>query len=471
MAELALGIVGLALAWKGVMDFAELIGKLMEDDAWTQEGLALRLRVSNEVLGQWGEYWEITKGNGRFQTLPTTTRQLIADIIFRLRDSRATAQTRLSLYYGIATDKEGTSNDDSRNKTSKLLDRIKSVSKSVKNKTVWLTSDRELVTRLVEETMTLYEQLQQLTFMSPKFLMSILPILHSTAAAGIDIRGIGTKVEEPSQDLYRKASQSTSIKQSEFSMDMQTRASFEAKSIASSIQADRVRQLIEQAYFREGDGRITDAIGEWWGDHHSGILVIEGQDMSEDVTDTFVLLYSLVTCPKLIYSLDPESKKDRLERFVDMLRILVQGLVCLGTDDMFSGIPYTFNTAEADSPDMKAVQRYVDFLLSLLDRYTSCCDKPVLLVIDRMDLVIPDWDNELSELVRHLVSGLQKLCNEISSRPSVSMKVLLGYNPCARIVPKCVSNPRHVVDLTDHNEDTVNLRIELLKYGILMKNP
>jgi hypothetical protein len=70
----------------------------------------------------------------------------------------------------------------------------------------------------------------------------------------------------------------------------------------------------------------------------------------------------------------------------------------------------------------------------------------VLLVIDRMDLVIPNWDNDLSDLVRHLVSGLQKVCNDTSSGRSVAIKVLLGYNPCARIVFKCVVDPRHVVE-------------------------
>lgn len=225
-------------------------------------------------------------------------------------------------------------------------------------------------------------------------------------------------------------------------------------------------KLIEQAYFRDGDGQIIEAIVEWWEDHHSRFLVIEGQDMAEDVTDACVLLYSLVPCPKVIYSLEPESKKDRLSRFVDMLRSLVQGLVCLGTDDLFSDIPYNFNTAEAGRQDTKAAQRYPDLLLSLLDRFKSRYDKPVLLVIDRMDLVIPDWDNDLSDLVTHLVSGLQKVCNDTSSGRSVAIKVLLGYNPCARIVLKCVVDPRHVVDLTDHNQDTVNLRIELLKYRI-----
>lgn len=135
------------------MDFSELVGKLLEDDAWKHEGLALRLDISNQLLEEWGELWEITKEKGRFQTLQRRKRQLITKIMFRLRDSRATAQKRLSLYYGITTDDEGTNNDDPRTRTPKLVDRIKSVSKSAKNKTKWLTSDRELITKLVDETM------------------------------------------------------------------------------------------------------------------------------------------------------------------------------------------------------------------------------------------------------------------------------------------------------------------------------
>jgi hypothetical protein len=274
------------------MDFAQLVGKLMEDDAWKQEGLAIRLEVSNEVLGESGEYWEIRKEDGRFQMLQLTKRQLITKIIFRLRDSRATAQKKLSVYYGITMDKEGLNDDDSRNRPLRFVDRVEVVSESARNKTIWLTSDRELITRLVDETMALQQLLNHLTFMSPGFLLGILPLLNPTASPDTDIADIDAKVEELSRDLYRKASQSTSTKHSEFKMDVQTKASFEVKSIASSIQADRVRRLIEQAYFRKGDSRIIDAIAEWWEDRHSRILVIEGQDMAEDVTDACVLLYS-----------------------------------------------------------------------------------------------------------------------------------------------------------------------------------
>jgi len=50
MAELALAIIGVALAWKGILDFGQLMSKLMDDDTRQRDILAIKLDSSQHML-------------------------------------------------------------------------------------------------------------------------------------------------------------------------------------------------------------------------------------------------------------------------------------------------------------------------------------------------------------------------------------------------------------------------------------
>jgi hypothetical protein len=459
MAELGLGIVGIALAWKGIMDFGELVSTLMADDGWRREGLAMKLEASHFMLKDWGECWELTSKNGRFHDFEPARRELITRIIFRLRDSRTNAQKRLKEYYGLPADKGETNGDDSHKRLSKLVDRVRGASRSARNKTVWLIHDRDLITDLVNETVELHESLNYLTHLSPKFLLGMQSSLRSSPSLDSSLLRIESKVEEMSRNLSQHTLRSSSQEHPDVEMDVQTVAGYATRSITSSTQANRVQQLLNEGRHHWGDTRITDQITMWWAHDGSRLLVIEGQDLSMDTTYASVLLYSMVPCRKLIHTLDPESTTDPLVRFIDMLRTLMRNMVSLAGD---LPLDVTVSITDTDPNNMATGEHYIRVFLKLLENLVTHCDKALLLVVDRMDLVSVEVEAhpDLYRLVRQFVSGLNALC---TSHDGAVLKVLLGYNGYAMIVYDCMEygDIWDIADFTDHASDNGSMWEEL----------
>ena len=107
MAELAIGIAGIALAWKGILDAGHLLIDLMADDGEDREGLCIRLQASRWMVKDWGEWWGLGRDDGRFHTLEDLKKNFICKIIDRLNRSSEKALTLLCQRYDISTDPAG----------------------------------------------------------------------------------------------------------------------------------------------------------------------------------------------------------------------------------------------------------------------------------------------------------------------------------------------------------------------------
>jgi hypothetical protein len=450
MAELVLGIAGVALAWKGILDFGKLISKLTDNDTRQRDILAIKLESSQHALKDWGDYWGVERNNGRFHSFETSRKELIMKIIFRLRDSRSSALKRLKDRYGISTgeDDEDDMERDSGKRLSKMVDRVVAAAKKGKEKSLWLLNDRVLVTELVEETMELYTVLQTLTSMSTKVLCANLTAYHDVQSLQSGLTNLEHKSKEEVQGQRYNAQRESF----DDGLDHQTLASFASKSITSSEQAERVQRYIDQSFHYHGDARVPEIIGPWWNDAQADIMILEVPDNAEDRTSTsaLVLLYYLVDCHKLIFVLDSETDKRPLQQFHDMLRTLIQSLVSLRGNKPLHGItlPLSITDMENAAVDTTTMQQLVVVFHELLHDVLTDCDRRVLLIIDGLELLNLDTDDSLGHLLSSFVSGLRKICNMPSYQSKAVLKALLGYKGHATTLYDCVG-VTDVVNLTD----------------------
>ncbi len=267
MAELSLAIAGIVLAWKGIVDFGELMTKIMNDDARHREGLWLKLEVSQYRLKDWGDDWGVDRIDGKFHGFEAARKELIMKIIFRLHDSRLKALERLRDRYGLAAEEDDQEGVGAKDRLSRLIDRVKTTSKKVKDKSMWLAHDQGIIPDLVNETVELHEHLQYLTYGSGSFIRKALSHVQSAPSLEVGLRqlehGGRTSTQEFNHSLVSSSSSPTLV---EDQMDEQTLASFAIKTIGSSRQAEQVKSQIELAFHFQGDSRIPEIISDWWND-------------------------------------------------------------------------------------------------------------------------------------------------------------------------------------------------------------
>ncbi|KAF2244662.1 hypothetical protein BU26DRAFT_522464 [Trematosphaeria pertusa] len=467
MAELALAVTGVALAWKGILDFGHLVTKLIDDDLRQRDVLAIKLELSQYMLKDWGQHWGVDRSDGRFHTFETSRKELIMKIIFRLRDSRCDAMKRLRDSYGmLAGDEENSEAEDPGNGLARLADRVRGAARRGKHKARWLIHDRELMTELVDETMDLHKCLNSLTFLSINFLTSNLATLRTAQPLESGLARLESRVKRENASSHQDATQLRKARTPELGrgVDEQTLAGYASNLIGSSRQADSVRRHIDRGFHYHGDARVPETIATWWGDASSGILMIEVSDDADDATSTYacVLLYYLVACRKLIYVFEPEPTKGPAEQLLEMLRALIQGLVSLRGNQPLGKISFPASITEIESGRVEAetIQRLITLVHDLVRDMLTSCDQPILLVIDGLELVTPSDDESSNRLVRSFVSGLRTICDANGDERQHILKILLGHKGHATTLYDCVGD-RDVADLTGRAARTTSMRHEL----------
>ncbi|CAJ2504831.1 Uu.00g122250.m01.CDS01 [Anthostomella pinea] len=460
MAELVLGIAGVVLAWKGIMDFGELILKLTDNDTRRREGLSLRLEVSQYMLKDWGDYWGVDKDDGGFHRFEPARKELIFKIIFRLHESRLKALKVLRKRYNLPIKDDEDDGTGAANRLSRMVDRVKGSSKTLKDKGVWLAHDQSEIIDLVNETMELHENLQYLTYGSHKFIRDTASEIQAPVVIDVGMENMMDHKDVPPSP--RSAVALVPPISPEPTLDEQTLASYATKSIASTSKAGRIQYHIDRAFHFYGDDRIIEAVCTWWNDDEPGVLVIEAPDDGDDETSvlTCVVVYYVASCQRLIYSFSPDSRENADVQFVEMLRTLILSMLTMGGSQQFNELPLPSDMLIMENTELNVatIKQLIGLFHQVLNALVTGQDRRVLLVIDGLERV---GAGNLSSLVRSFVDGLRPSCisNE-ASHLKATVKILLGFRGHALVLYGSVGD-QDLVDLTDCPTQTTNIMHEL----------
>jgi hypothetical protein len=454
-AELALAILGVALAWKGILDFGQLISKMTDDDDRKREVLALSLEVSQCLLIEWGDHWGVGRANGRFHNLAREKKDLIVKIIFQLRDSRERAIKRLRRRYHKCDEEEHFKSEPTEGRLSRMVESFVAMTKRSKLKTLWLMGDKDLVESLVEETMRLHGYLDRLTYMSVKFLSTHIDNSRAAPPLECSLATMEDRVKRYNPKIITSTNQlsAASTPQDIDTIDDQTLACYATDPIIPSKQRERILQRIDIALDYHGDSRVPETVTAWWNSTRSDLLLLELSDDMDDETgtSTCVLVYYLVKCCRLIFMFDAQSSKEPFLQLLDMLKTFFQSLISSRGNKPLDGLslPISITEMENQAVDNFTMQQLIEIFHKLLRDVLENSDMPVLLIVDGLDTNRADDRPGLAQLVHCFVSGLQEMC-EMDNRPHGAIfKALIAHKGRARSLYKSITNSS-IVDLTDY---------------------
>lgn len=462
MAELSLAIVGAIAAWKSIIDFGELMTKLTNDDARRREGLWLGLQVSQYRLKDWGNDWGVDRMDGRFHNFDPARKELIMKIIFRLRDSRHQALERLRNRYGLPASQNDEENMGAKDPFSRLITTVKTASKRVKEKSVWLAHDQETISDLVNETVELHGYLQYLTYGSGDFILRSLPSVRSAPSLKEGLRQLEHGGKQSAQVFQHSLTSPSNSPTSR--VDEQTLASYAIKTIASSRQAGHVHQHIDRAFHFHGDPRIPEIIFDWWDDERSRVLVLETPDIADDHTAAFTcsLVYYLASCYKIVYSFQEESAVGSGQQFFQMLKTLILSMMSLQGDQAQQMTPFPFEIAEIEGMPMndRTIQQLVELFHDMLLELSNRPSMRILIIIDGLEVCEGEESNKHILHLRSFFRNLQKTCNQAHDGREAIVKVLLGYKGHAMNLYDCVEQ-QSIADVTSLPTASTSLMQEL----------
>jgi hypothetical protein len=464
MAELVLGIVGVALAWKGIQDFAQLLSRLTDDDDRERNVTAISLEASQQVLDDWGEHWGILRAEqGRFHRFEPSRQALVLKIISQLYQSRELAVKRLRKTYGISSEKAEPGSGTLETRLSRMVESFVATAKKGKRKTRWLMGDDTLIAKLVEETWQLHGYLDRLTSMSMKFLVANLDVLRDDQLLEFGLTSMEQQVKHYARN-HASQVDVAEMSQTGDTIDDQTLAGYATDSVMSSKQRERVLNHIDASLHRHEDSRVPETIAAWWNETRSDLLVLELPDYTEDeaATSACVLLYYLVQCHKLIFLFDEVSSKPPAEQLLEMLRTFIHSLLSMRGNKPLEElrVPVSISKMETETVDTATMQQLIKFFLDLLRNVIENNDKRILLIVDRLELSGLEEEDCTSQLIRSVVSELDKICGSHNSVNGSTFKVLLAHRGHATSLYNSVAD-ENIVDLTDHALQVTSLREEL----------
>lgn len=462
MAELSLAIVGAIAAWKSIVEFGELITKLTDDDARRREGMWLRLEVSQYRLKDWGHDWGVDRVDGRFHHFESARKDLIMKIIFRLRDSRQKALERLQNRYGLSSNQNNQEMVAAKDSLPSLITTVKSASKRVRDKSIWLAHDRDTISDLVSETVELHEHLQYLTYGSAAFILKSFPIVQSAPSLKEGLQHLEHSGRQSAQHFQQ--SLTSPPNSPTCNMDEQTLASYAIKTIASSRQARRIHEHIDRAFHYHGDSRIPEIISDWWNDERSRLLVLETPDIADDHTAAFTcsLLYYLTSCHRLAYTFQEDSAMRPEQEFFQMLKTFILSMAPLQGDQIPQMTPFPLVVADIESMPMEdrtsqqLTELFNEMLLDLLSRSRM----RILVIIYGLEVCEGEKNKRHIFHLRSFFRNLQKICSQTHDGREATAKIVLGYKGHAMTLYDCVE-PESIADVTSHPTGSTSLMQEL----------
>lgn len=454
MAELASAIVGLSLVWKGILDFAKVINRLTDDDERERKVLRLGLRCCQIRLEEWGKHWGVSRDDGRFHQLEKERKNIVIDIIFQLHDSRVLAIKRLRKGYGMFSEGNEAESVVRGNRLSRLVDAFVAKAEATKKRIRWISGDDKLVSTLVDETMKLHGWLDWLTSMPIGFLTAHLK-------SSIDTQSLEARLERVEIIVQENVSNRTtashrpyaaSIPPSDDAIDDKTLAGYATNSIMSSKQREDILELIERSREYYGDSRVTEKVTLWWIDARSSVLLLELPDEphSEAATAICVLLYYVVSCPKLIFIFDVGSRESLTYQFVSMIRMFIQTLVSLREISSLSELSLPIDMADIDhqNVDASTMEHLIRSFHILLRNVVEKAEDRFLIVVGGLDVNTLD-NGDLLHLVQMLISGVQEMCLSRVNDHDAILQALFTHGGYANNLYESVE-VTSMEDLTDY---------------------
>jgi len=464
MAELALGIAGVALAWKGLLDFGRVLSRLTDDDDRERSVIAIGLESSQLRLMDWGEHYGIDNERGRFQQFESLRKTLVIKIIFQLHHSRALAIKRLRKKYGMFTEEEDMKSSALETRLTRMVESFVSVAKTNKNNTRWLSGDNTMLVKLLEETTQLHGYLDQATSMSIKFLHAHVGDVPDTQPLESGLISMEHEFKQSSRRRLVNTRQNSLVhtSQTHGEIDDQTLAGCATDSVMSARKRERILEYIDKSFDSYGDSRVPSTIAAWWNDARSDILVLELPEDVDDETETpaCLLLYYLVDCHKLIFIFDSHSQP--AQQVLDMMRTFIQGLISVRGNKPFEELrlPISISRMESETVNAATMQQIVDFFLDLLRDLLEGGDKHILLIVDGLELSCYGEENSTHQIIRSFVSGLNIICETTENVEGRKAKVLFAHKGHATSLYECLGD-ENVVDLTDHTSHFSSFREDL----------
>jgi hypothetical protein len=456
MAELAIGILGISLAWKGIIDFGKVISRLTDCDNRERYILAIGLESSQLILKDWGDYWGVDRADGRFHHLEETRKNIVMEIIFQLHDSRERAIKRLRKSHGLfkkeEEEEEGCNARGDR--LSRLVESFVGTAQKNKKKIRWISGDDKLVSTLVEETMKLHGWLDRLTSMSINFLATHFDTPRDARSLELRLENVEHLMREQvlTRVVISNRPCAASVTPSDDAIDDKTLAGYATDSIMSSKQRECILENIDRSLDYYGDVRVSEKVTAWWNDVCSDILILELPDEADSQTamSICVLLYYFTKCHKLIFVFDAQSREESVRQFLSMIRTFIQNLVSLRGNKPLDGLPLPMNIADMDAQDLdtSAIQHIVRFFHGLLRDTLESGDQRVLLVVSGLD-VNGSNDCGFIQLVQMFISGIQDVCDSQINGQGVIFKALFTHRGYASSLYDCVK-VTSFADLTDH---------------------
>ncbi|ETN38496.1 uncharacterized protein HMPREF1541_06531 [Cyphellophora europaea CBS 101466] len=411
-AELPLAIAGVVLAWKGILDMADVLITLCRDDDQDRSFLHLRVKVARSFFASWGEYHGISEevervGNGDGQGEATTLlarcsdsdRELIREVMAAFVRETEGVMERLGRYAGgvggVKSGSKGGGNADKeafRKAAREMRLRVKKGFRKVP----WNVKDRKAVEEYVEKMESTQKMLRKLTYfeMLPKHVCPQVPlnasgrvaVSHDSNRMPMD-GGQAVSASDHicefciSHDLQssRKSNASSVTlaagdSKGLYEVDLISRVADSVRDIDDFHLMDRVQHLALEAHYTDVRHDLCDRLNEFWQMQDSTILKIEtAWDPTDGNNDLCAAaLYACAEQPKLIYIWDNESK---MEAASTQLAKLVYSLLkqCLVGDfagaltDMsslqeFDGIRIDIDSEKADS--LQAAVEFIELILA-----------------------------------------------------------------------------------------------------------
>jgi hypothetical protein len=169
-----------------------------------------------------------------------------------------------------------------------------------------------------------------------------------------------------------------------------------------------------------------------------------------------------VQCHKLIFLFDEVSSKPPAEQLLEMLRTFIHSLLSMRGNKPLEElrVPVSISKMETEIVDTATMQQLIKFFLDLLRNVIENNDKRILLIVDRLELSGLEEEDCTSQLIRSVVSELDKICGSHNSVNGSTFKVLLAHRGHATSLYNSVAD-ENIVDLTDHALQVTSLREEL----------
>ncbi|KAK5447976.1 hypothetical protein LTS15_009475 [Exophiala xenobiotica] len=159
-AGLAIGVAGIAIAFKGVVDTVNLFDQIFEDNG--SRALALKYQIERQRLHLWGDDFKVRDEKSPLRHEPAMTRRLIAGILAEIRANHGLAARYVKHHETEIPDEDAVTESDALQIESQLIKNTQKRRKEQKQRRRfrWATKDREKFQTLVLLLLTIGQDIE-----------------------------------------------------------------------------------------------------------------------------------------------------------------------------------------------------------------------------------------------------------------------------------------------------------------------